>query len=376
MGMVMARAHRWSRCLALAGLASCAATPPPKPAAPPAPAATADPGMRVEKVREELQMAPWDLAFSAVRGAGAVTETVTARNLTDGPVTVRALPLLGEDAAQFQLNDPPKLPALVPPKGQLSVGVTFAPPASAALGVHRALLRFQTGPTTEDGPGTDLSGLATLGRAGESEPSLAEVVEVLGYAVDVGRRPAPPPAGTGAGSAPAADAAASQRAPGDEVRVPLFVRATPTPVALNPVARFSTDGPRPYGSYKLKNAAPALETLATLATGQHQTLNPELEPDGNASFDAGDAVFGVWVKSGKRTLYSEDQRNTAAEKHAARVFPLRARGGAPVPNAYLIAFRDGADDAYQDYVFVLWNVKPAPVGPVTAPVTAPAPRSP
>src|SRR5262249_55627402 len=160
---------------------------------------------------------------------------------------------LGDDAAQFQIKDPPKLPAIVPAKGELSVGVTFAPPAGAALGVHRALLRFQTGATTEDGPGTDLSGLATLGRAGESEPTLAQGVEALGYAMDVGRHP-------GAGGDTARAAGGSGRPLGDEVPSALFVRATPTPVALNPVARFSPDGPRPYGPYKLKNAAPAPET--------------------------------------------------------------------------------------------------------------------
>jgi hypothetical protein len=365
--MVLPRAPRFwepltALALALAVVAGCASAPPPAPAPPPA-AAAPEPRMRNEKVREQLQLAPWDLAFSAVRGAGQVTETVTARNLTDDPVTVRALPLLGDEALHFQLRDPPKLPAIVPPKGQLSVRVSFAPSESAALGVHRALLRFQTGPMTEDGPGADLSGVVTLGRAGESEPSLAEVIEALGYAVDV-RRPTGP-----AAEAPTVGASAA-RPLGDEIPAPLFTRATPTPVALNPVARFSADGPRPYGPYKVKNAAAMPETLATLAAGQHQTLNPEFESDGNASFDPGDAVFGLWVKAGKRTVYSEDQRNSGPDKHAARVFPLRARGGAPVANAYLVAFRDGSDDAYQDYVFVIWNVKPA------AAVTAPAPRSP
>ncbi|HET6147191.1 MAG TPA: hypothetical protein VFH68_06630 [Polyangia bacterium] len=357
------RAQRFPEWLAWLAVAGCASASPPRPVTAPAPVAPAGAGLRNEKVREELQLAPWDLAFSAARGAGQVTETVTARNLTDVPVTVRALPLLGDEAAQFQLRDPPKLPAIVPPKGQLSVGVTFAPPAGAALGVHRALLRFQTGPLIEDGPGADLSGLATAGRAGENEPSLAEVVEALGYAVDVGQ----PSSGLAGPSRSAA--ATPARTLGEEVPMPLFTRATPTPVALNPVARFSADGPRPYGPYKVKNAVATPETLATLAAGQHQTLNPELESDGAASFDPGEATFGLWVKAGKRTVYSEDQRNSGPDKHAARVFPLHARGGAPIPNAYLVAFRDGADGAFQDYVFVLWNVKPA------GQVTAPAPQS-
>jgi hypothetical protein len=374
---------------ALAGALAAAGCAPAIAQGPPAPStvatATADTGMRVEKVREELQLAPWDLAFSAVRGTGEVTETVTARNLTDDPVTVRALPVLGDQAAPFQLRNPPKLPAIVPPRGQLSVEVTFAPAADAALGVHRALLRFQTGPTRDDGPGTDLSALATLGRAGEREPSLADVVEALGYAVDVrgggARSDAPgvvPAAATKAGPG-------SPRPLGDEVTAPLFVRATPTLVAINPVARFSEDGPRPFGPYTVQADSATPQTLATLAAGQHQTLNPELEPGGNASFDPGDAVFGLWVRAGKRMLYSDDRRNAGADRHAARVFPLRARGGAPVANAYLVAFRDGGDEAFQDYVFVLWNVKPVPAaggsdGPRAGAggdaVTAPASRSP
>jgi hypothetical protein len=351
------------------GCAPTAKQSPPPPVAPPKRAAE---GMRVEKVREELQLAPWDLAFSAGRGTGVATETVTARNLTDEPVTVRALPVLGDGAVPFELRNPPKLPAIVPPKGQLSVEVTFAPPASAALGVHRALLRFQTGPTPEDGPGTDLSALATVGRAGDHEPTLAEVVEALGYAVDVrsGRV-------AGQGSVPAV--AVPDHPDGDEVPVQLFTRAAPSVVALNPVARFSGDGPRPFGPYTVTAAGMAPQTLATLADGQHQTLNPELEPGGNASFDPGDAVFGLWVRAGKRTVYTEDRRNSGNDKHAARVFPLHARGGAPIPNAYLVAFRDGGDDAFQDYVFVLWNAKP--VGGTTAAsgaaaATGPAPRSP
>ena len=85
------------------GCAPAAKQSPPPPVAPPRPAAE---GMRVEKVREELQLAPWDLAFSAVRGTGVATETVTARNLTDEPVTVRALPVLGDGALAVRAAQP------------------------------------------------------------------------------------------------------------------------------------------------------------------------------------------------------------------------------------------------------------------------------
>jgi hypothetical protein len=301
--------------------------PPPPPAAPP-------PGTEVEKMREQLQVAPWDLVLCAARGAGSVDESVTARNLTEEPVEVRAIFVTGEEGGLFRVANLPALPATLAPKGSTSVSVILAAPAATRLGVHRALLRFQTGPTPDDGPGVDLAALVTLGREGPSEPPLEQVVEALG---DGKRR-------------------------SDEVDAPLFQRASAAPVAVNPVARFSADGTLPFGHYEItgSGAGEAVNhEMARLVAGQNQTLNPDLEPGGQTSFDPGDAPFGLWVKSGKRMLYSEDARNGGVIRHAARIFPLRARGGAPVPNAYLVAFEESTDGDYQDCVFVLWNVKPA-----------------
>ena len=271
-----------------------------RPAAPVTPpAATAEAGMRNEKVREELQLAPWDLAFSAVRGTGAVTETVTARNLTDEPVTVRALPVLGDGSAPFELRNPPKLPAIVPPKGQLSVEVTFAPPATAALGVHRALLRFQTGATSEDGPGTDLVGAGDAGprrRAGTVAGRSGRGARLR----DRRARRCAERRHDGGGHA------ARRRGGGAAVHA-----RDADPGGAEPGRALLGRRPRPFGHYTLKSAGKDAtkdpiavpQTLATLAEGQHQTLNPELEAGGAASFDPGAAVFGLWVRAGKRTIY-------------------------------------------------------------------------
>jgi hypothetical protein len=333
-------------CLLLAAGPGCrTAVPKPPPAPSPAPPPTA--GL-VEKTRDELQVAPWDMVFSGVRGAAQVSETVNARNLVDHVVEVRAIMVLGESSSLFAVRDLPTLPARVSPRARISAAVVFAPAKDAPLGVHRALLRFQTGPTSDDGPGVDLAALVTRGAEGDGEPPLQQVVDVLGFSVDVGNTGLK--LGTG------------EAAIGSETRAPLFQRAKSAPVALNPVGRFSASQPLPFGYYTGSGAETVTHEMGVLEAAQSQTLNPEMAAGGQTSFDPGEQTFGIWVRAGNQALYTEDQRNRGAVRHAVRVFPLRSRGGAPVADAFLLAFEDGGNGDYQDYVFVLWNAKPA-VGP-------------
>ena len=99
--------------------------------------------------------------------------------------------------------------------------------------------------------------------------------------------------------------------------------------------------------------------IGSAAKGHHQTLNPELEGDSQTSFDPGEAAFGLFLKTGKRTFYSDDSLNPGAQKHVAKVFPLRSRGRTPVQDAYVVAFDEDGNGDFQDHVFMLWNVKPA-----------------
>jgi hypothetical protein len=236
------------------------------------------------------------------------------------------------------------LPMTVPAKGSVSVDLSLGPPADAPPGLKRGVLRFQTGSSVEDGPAADLFALVTRGREPEAEPPLQEVIESLGYAIDVGGRTLKIPPG----------------AKGDEVTVPFFQRARKAPVAINPVARFSAGGRLPFG-YFLKGASSSvddLRRLAVLAEDQNHTLNPLVEPGGFTSFDPGETHFGIWMGPDEHVIYSEDRRNKGKQRGQARVFPLKARGGAPIADGYLIAFGDEARGDYQDVVFVLWNVKP------------------
>ncbi|HYO97864.1 MAG TPA: hypothetical protein VER33_25335 [Polyangiaceae bacterium] len=87
---------------------------------------------------------------------------------------------------------------------------------------------------------------------------------------------------------------------------------------------------------------------------------------GATTFDPGTTPFGVWASttSGNDALhgtlnFSEDSLNTPANTHRVKVFTLKAASG-PVANSYLPGFEEATNGDYQDYVFLLTNVRPAP----------------
>ena len=104
------------------------------------------------------------------------------------------------------------------------------------------------------------------------------------------------------------------------------------------------------------------------------------------------ASFGLWCFGNQRTGgsaplngdydYSQDNLNIVTQVanpplpadlaeagvnhflttpvHRYRVWPLKDRGGNPVANSYLIALEEATNDDFQDMIFTLSNVKPAP----------------
>lgn len=334
----------------LFALGLCAATmlgcrpPSPPAAAPPVvrPGPPAPPhGVQVERIQAGLQVAPLELVFSGVRGHAGSSEAITVRNTGQQQLEVRGVAVTGAAQSPFKLEQVPPVPLVVPPGRSLALSVAFAPTADLPAGVHRAALRIVTG---SDGEGlyVDLAGLVLAGKMPEHEPPLSQVVDALGFGVDVGTP------NRSLGTAPGLV--------GQEVRAPRFKRVRQGVVSLYPIARFAAPGPLPYGTV---TAGGASTGRAVITDTQAFTLNPELEPDGETTFDPGDAPFGIFAKGAARTLFTDDARNSPPG-HAARVYPLKTRGGKPVADGYLIAFEDGDDSDYQDSVFVLWNVQPAP----------------
>jgi hypothetical protein len=296
----------------------------------------------VEKFREYLEVTPFELFFSGLRGKTQSSESVSLKNTGSIPMQIVNLQVVGTQASTFSVTGAPGMPFVLAPEASINLTLTFAAPADSEPGVQRARLRIVR-PRDDDGPPVDLSALVTSGSSPEEEPPLQQILEALGYAVEVG----------GAGRVLSA-----QRS-GDEVDAPRFQRAKAANVGLYLIARYSAAVDSIFGTYTLENGKSKLHRLGGSDKEQHQTLNPELSPESQTNFDSDEAEFGLFVKSGKTTVYSEDGRNQGSDRHRVRIYPLLSRGRTVVQDAYVAAFDEDGDQDYQDHVFLVWNVKPA-----------------
>ena len=287
-----------------------------------------------------------ELVFSAPKGTTDGPEQVTLSNTGTSDVTVTTS-VTGPDAGAFS----PAVSSLtVPAGGSATLGVGFAP--GTRTGSLSATLRLAGGDTTID---VGLYGLAPPGQFGGNEPTFAQVLSTLGIGVDPGWT------NLAGGMQPTAK--------GDEVLEPLFERAGTGPVSMTPVAAYAPMEVLPFGWYTSDGT---LNEVGALANGQQQTLYPTLTR-GGTSFDPGSSPFGLYYFSNTfdRTGYTEDSRNDSGGAHRARVYPFADRAGNRVANSYLVAFEDASNGDYQDYVFVVRNVKPAGSGPVDPPTEPP-----
>jgi hypothetical protein len=319
---------------------ACASKPTAKSVAT---VAQALPPPRVEKLREPLEVTPLELHFSGVRGAPRANESVEVKNTGTEAVQVSEVRVVGLQAETFKIVNVPLLPVVLQPSGAFSFTVGFEPAADADPGVHHARVRLVR-TEDDDGPPCDLTGLVTKGKEPADEPPLSQVLDALGYDVDVGGVALVLPAGTA----------------GDQVKAPAFERAKPGNVGYYLIARYTALEDSLFGTYKLEAGKPALRGVGSASKAHNQMLNPELDSESQASFDPGETAFGLYLKVGKRTFYSDETLNAGTSKAAVRVYPLRSRGRTLVPDAYVVAFDEDGDGDFQDHVFMLWNVKPSP----------------
>lgn len=323
-------------------LAGCASAPAPKPIVAAAPAPLPPP--RVEKVHEPLEVTPLELHFSGLRGVTKGSESIAIKNTGNEPVPVSEIRVVGAEAATFKILNVPLLPVVLPAGKSFSFAVGFEPGANAEPGVHHARVRIVR-TEEDDGPPCDLTGLVTAGSKPSDEPTLQQILEALGYDVDVG---------SAAHKLPAAPSPL-----GDEIKSPVFERAKPGDVGFYLIARYSADEASSFGYHTVKGGRSAAKPIGSVAKGHSQTLNPELEADSQTSFDPGDGAFALYLKIGRRSLYSDDK----GTPRTSRTYPLRSRGRTPVQDAYVVAFDEDGDGDFQDYVFMLWNVKPPEAKP-------------
>jgi hypothetical protein len=152
----------------------------------------------------------------------------------------------------------------------------------------------------------------------------------------------------------------------DEVAAPAFERLDATkPVTLRPLARFSPAGLVPFGWYEPTKIADRT-TAGTLAMQPDPQTNDKarmLEPplaSGNTSFEPGVAKFGIWMAPAGVGVLTSNDADGFDGQHRVRAFTLRDSQGAVVPGSFLIGGEEAKNGDYQDYVFLLTNVKPSP----------------
>jgi len=303
---------------------------------------------------------PAELIFAGVQGTAGDVESILVSNNGTADLDLSSVALTGANAADFVISADPS-PVTLLPGEQATIEVQFDPRAGVT-GSLNALLQINSSDVDEPTLEVALFGLSAQGLEGGGEPPLQNVVDTLGFAIDVG------------GST--LSIGGDPNPIGDEVPVSLFRKsAGDSPVSIEPVARYSPDWVLPFGWYQPNGSTPILNQVGELSGSsnppEHQTLFPA-QISGSMSFDPGAAVFGLYTTSPTHTAFTEDALNTGAgiEPHSARVYPLVDRTGNAVPNSFLVAFEEASNTDYQDYVFVIRNVLPAqPAGSGCAPIS-------
>lgn len=152
----------------------------------------------------------------------------------------------------------------------------------------------------------------------------------------------------------------------DEVHAPAFERLDPAqPVTLQPLARFSPPGTMPFGWYSSGDVS-ARTTVATMAEQDDPHTNDKsrlLDPplmSGSTSFEPADAKFGIWMLPAGVGLLASADADSFDGQHRVRAFTLRDAAGTLIPGSFLLGGEEAGNGDYQDYLFVLGNVKPAP----------------
>lgn len=301
--------------------------------------------------------------------------------LGPGGTAVQATSTPVAGAALFQIVNPPSYPATLGPGMDLPVTVQLM---TAGANLPAAPSNKDTGCTllTANLTATLGSGSAQASVYGlvliqaNYEATLGQILIALGYKLDVGQAQTNwnPNTSMMAVNLPGIEAGT------DEVAAPHFVKAGTGDVTMTLVARFSPAGVLPYGWYPATSAT-TLNTVGTMSmTADAQTsdkarmIYPPLQAGSATAFDPGSGAFGVWVFSDQKTEkyneggnvingdydYSQDALNAPANVHRFKSYPLKDPSGASQAEKYLVAIEEAGNGDYQDYVFVLGNVSPAP----------------
>jgi hypothetical protein len=337
--------------VALGLLAVTACQPPPS-------------GGTINMFTPDFKLVVRDLfVFSTAKGIDTPARSFIVKNAGNKNLVVTDITISGSSA--FRLANGQARSFTLAPGASTSVSVIFRP--GTVFGKHTASLFVHSSDAAQPRDEMFLRGMNARDYENSLEPNRGAIVDAVGYKTNVG---------TGLPR----DA---QNA-GEEVRVPYWRRAnTGQPVQLFPLARYSsrtigTTGNTYWYNFGSSSLAQLYAfagcgcpdpTAPTEDGGENQKLLP-VPTNSNTGFSPSGA-FGIALFASGETMFSDDARNDApgtnSNTHNFRFWPMRDMAGNVVANAYLVGVDLGLDNVtnptknwdYQDFMYVLSNVRPA-----------------
>lgn len=292
---------------------------------------------------QKLSSSKQNVIISAIRGTMGKPDTLELVS-EKGSIKTGDVRLTGDQANFFSIISPK--PKQVNEGKAEHLVIAFQPDVNFT-GVARAVLELKAAQLK-----IALTGLSTQGLEGENEAPLATIIDALGYETDLGW-----------------STLANHLRPdlqGEELAPALFRKADPAkPVEMIPLARYSPDFPVNFGVYTNTASGPRQHQNGILAKAgkfpEHQVLFPAFTGS-VTTWDTGEQEFGFYAISPSHTVYSEDIWNMlfypAHAAHAMRIYPVRSKGGENISDTYLVCMEEAANGDYNDYVFLVRNIKP------------------
>lgn len=293
---------------------------------------------------KNLNISKDEIAFSSINGEKSKISTFLITNKSKIDLHLN-FELKGENSNFFKFLT--TIPNKVEANSSLEIPIQFQPNADF-VGVANAQLLLNL--EKKSPQIITFRGLSTKGLEGKNEPALSWVLQTLGYGINLGW-----------------ETLANTIKPdlqGEEISQTLFKKASNKDVEIIPIARYSPAFNLPFGYYIIKKDAPVLVEVGVLSDSkeypEHQTLFPKVSK-GNTAFNPKEEFFGIYTTSPSHNAYSEDKWNKKFHKknaaHASRIYQLKNTAGKIIANQYLICFEEAFNGDYQDYVFILKNVK-------------------
>lgn len=293
-----------------------------------------------------LEVSTGRLIFSQAEGTISGSQWVTVTNTGKSALTFSDVALAGADAGEFAISKR-RMPPSLAPGASGNIKVAFEP---RAAGVFGATVRIAS-----DDPDTpvlliNLRGLGTGGRFETAEPSLQRILDTYQIPVNVG-------------DSNPATSVIENLGKGEELGIPMFMKAGTGPVRITPIAAFSWEWSpvAEFGWYRPRGDRD-LRPMFTIPQGQEQTLAPVA--NGTTTFDPGGLTFGLysrWPIEPHGTVYSEDAMNTwdtsDDNQHKVRVYPYRKVSGKLVTTSFIVAIEEAFNSDFQDAVLIVENVK-------------------